>query len=489
MQDKPGLMDSRLHKKRFSVSMTVLICSWVFMMGNWLTIPPWGSSNSIRLETPRATRVALSGETATAAGTSVCVRPQNYAQNHAGDHTRVSAHGPPPVGWAFTSAVARAEWQGGAAPGLVLQGEETVNSLNLTDLGPLTPLALSPFFGITVLSGISQFADADWAQNVLASNTLPAKNPILKHPATFVVFLLLTIITSLPRLTKVTKPVAQALDWVESYSVLMIALIMLALEWSLGPAATGTEEVIVDSTLGTSNVIHAAGWGSWTLGSFLMIVGVFNYLIVKSVRFLFEFLIWISPVPLIDAAFELTNKVICFSLLVLYSISPWLALAINLSIFVVCILIYQWTKRRLDYHWHFWIEPWWHWLFPQRRAFDGRHLWLFADQDFGPFKKYDRLQVYSWEGKWMMIRYDLFWRRVVHEFTHDDLPYLETTTNRLSLVLQQQVPLRISTHRGYHQDLEAIAKGLDLPTRARLDQRNARLIRDGIPNTASNSAS
>ncbi|MBL8854917.1 MAG: hypothetical protein JNK57_13205, partial [Planctomycetaceae bacterium] len=90
----------------------------------------------------------------------------------------------------------------------------------LSDFGPLSPLAMSPFFGITVLSGLSQLENTQWGGAFLADYTMVARNPVLKHPATFWVFLVLTILTSLPRMTKVSKPVAQALDWVESYSVL-----------------------------------------------------------------------------------------------------------------------------------------------------------------------------------------------------------------------------------------------------------------------------
>ena len=73
-------------------------------------------------------------------------------------------------------------------------------------LGPLAPIAISPFFGITILAGISQFGGS-WVENSFISN-----NPVLSNPAVFWVFLCLTIMTSLPRFTKVSKPAAQAID-------------------------------------------------------------------------------------------------------------------------------------------------------------------------------------------------------------------------------------------------------------------------------------
>jgi hypothetical protein len=348
----------------------------------------------------------------------------------------------------------------------------------LSDFGPLSPLAMSPFFGITVLSGLSQLENTQWGGAFLADYTMVARNPVLKHPATFWVFLVLTVLTSLPRMTKVSKPVAQALDWVESYSVLLITLIMFGIGLSMAEASGGAGDSVAVSVDRSVMTPMQAGVFSLTLGGLLMVAAIVNFVVVKSVRFMFEMLIWISPIPFVDAIFDVLNKVVCLGLLILYAISPLAALVVNLLIFAACVVVYHWAKRRLDYHWHFWVEPFWKWLFPSYRAFDGRHLWCFAEQDFGPFQKYDRLQVYLWEGKWMIIRYDWFWRKKVHEFTHDDLPYLECTDWKVNVVLQQQVPLRMATHRGYRMDLERMAAGLELMTRQRLDARSQRLIRE-----------
>lgn len=351
----------------------------------------------------------------------------------------------------------------------------------LADFGPLSPLAMSPFFGITVLSGLAQFETTAWGGSLLADYSMVARNPVLKHPATFWVFLLLTVATSLPRMTKVSKPIAQALDWVESYSVLLITLIMFGIGMSMAEGSASMPVALqghAGNLAGTTITPVQAGVLSVTLGGLLMVAAIVNFIVVKSVRFMCETLIWISPIPFVDATFEVLNKVVCFGLLVLYAISPLAALAVNLIIFAVCLVVYRWAKRRLDYHWHFWVEPFWQWLFPTYRPFDGRHLWCFAEQDFGPFQKYDRLQVYLWEGKWIIIRYDWFWQKKVHQFTHDDLPYLECTDWKVNVVLQQQVPLRMATHRGYRKDLERMAAGLELMTRHRLDARNQRLIRE-----------
>src|SRR5690606_16734208 len=86
-------------------------------------------------------------------------------------------------------------------------------------LGPLAPVALSPFFGITCLSGLSLFG-GEW---IVGHNSL-LESSVLRSPVVFWTFLVLTIITSIPRLSKVSKPLAQAVDQVETYAGIITIL-------------------------------------------------------------------------------------------------------------------------------------------------------------------------------------------------------------------------------------------------------------------------
>ena len=92
--------------------------------------------------------------------------------------------------------------------------------LNLADwLGPLAPLALSPFFGVACLSGL-----AIWGPDSITDNALLGATGPLQNVPLFVVFAVLAVLTSLPRLSKVSKPFAQAMDRLEAYAVVIILL-------------------------------------------------------------------------------------------------------------------------------------------------------------------------------------------------------------------------------------------------------------------------
>lgn len=209
--------------------------------------------------------------------------------------------------------------------------EQFVKQISAVEwLAPLAPIALSPFFGITLLSGLACYGP-DW----LPDNALLSDGSPLANPTMFWLFLVLTVITSLPRFSKVSKPVAQLADFLETYSAIVILLVLKIVAMSdAGPAETG-ELVPVEAG------ILAAGWEV-----LIMVAMVINIIVVNTVKFFFEFLVWITPIPFLDACFEIANKAICVGLMAVYAFSPIVALILNLTLFVACAIVFVWIKRR-----------------------------------------------------------------------------------------------------------------------------------------------
>ncbi len=180
-----------------------------------------------------------------------------------------------------------------------------IQSTGVVDwLGPLAPIAMSPFFGVTCLSGLAIYGPEWAAQNPVLQNAGPLKSPVL-----FWTFAALTVMTSLPRLTKVSKPFAQAVDKLETYSVILIILLI-----KFFPATVTPPETPV--------ALIQLGIFSFTADTLLSIAMVLNLIIINAVKFFFEFLIWLTPIPFIDAIFEVCNKTAAASLMAVYAISP-----------------------------------------------------------------------------------------------------------------------------------------------------------------------
>ncbi len=195
-------------------------------------------------------------------------------------------------------------------------------------MGPMSPIALSPFFGLACLSGISLLT----TRGVLPDNGFLHGHPVLTHPSIFVALLVLAVFTSLPRLTKVSKPLAQFCDFLETYAgVVAVIVVQVVARYAQVEAPP--------------DVILPAGLGTVTLSTLLAALSVVNILVIHAVRFFFELLVWLSPVPLLDAIFEATNKTFCAGLMLLYAFSPWLALVVNILLFLICLALFRRARK------------------------------------------------------------------------------------------------------------------------------------------------
>ena len=218
--------------------------------------------------------------------------------------------------------------------GDIVAAETMVQSLHVADwLGPLAPVALSPFFGLACLSGLSI-----WGPDWLSGNALLSAAGPLQNKVIFGIFLVLTVMTSVPRLTKVSKPFAQAMDQIETYSVILI-LLMIKLFADVGNEAPGQQVAMVQF-----------GIFSFTAQTLLALAMVINLFVINSVKFFFEFLIWLTPVPAVDAMFEIVNKAVCAALMALYAFSPTMATLINLVILLAALIVFRWAYRRMIFY-------------------------------------------------------------------------------------------------------------------------------------------
>jgi hypothetical protein len=220
---------------------------------------------------------------------------------------------------------------GPISQGEIVAAQQFGQNLSIAEwLGPLAPVALSPFFGITCLSGMSLYGGG-W---ISATNPMIGEHSPLHNSAVFWTFLTLTVITSVPRLTQVSKPFAQAVDQLEAWSGIVTMLVLKLMISSQTDAAAEMPSAV------------QAGVFSFSTDALLIIAGSANILVINTVKFFFEVLVWLTPFPLLDAAFEIANKAVCAGLMAIYAYSPVLATGVNLLLFLVCGLIFAWIRRR-----------------------------------------------------------------------------------------------------------------------------------------------
>lgn len=204
-------------------------------------------------------------------------------------------------------------------------------------LGPISAIALSPFFGLACLSGAATYGP-DWLQS--RSSMLGESSP-LNNPLLFWLMLTLTVATSVPRFTKVSKPFALAVEKLEMYSAVILFISMRFMSASSLPVELGTAHV--------DGLVMTAGVATLPIDIFLSLAAVLNIIVVNTIKLAMEICVWLIPIPAVDAMFEIGNKSLCASLMGLYAYNSLLATLLNLCILGVCCLVFFRVRRRLAY--------------------------------------------------------------------------------------------------------------------------------------------
>jgi hypothetical protein len=261
-------------------------------------------------------------------------------------------------------------------------------------LGPLAPIAISPFFGLACLCGISQYGGG-WA-NAFVSN-----NPVLQNPAVLWAFVGLTIVTSIPRLTKVSKPVGQAIDQLEAWSGIITILIIRF-------AASATSDPASDATAMAAIPIVECGFLSMSADVLFSIAAIINILVINTIKFFFEVSVWLMPLPFVDAMLEATNKSVCAGLMAIYAWSPFWATMLNLVIFLACFAAFRWVKRQTAYMRSILFDPVWAMVQKSFGVPKGNSLTVFPQQDFGPFAAREKLQLIDRGEHWELRQNRMF---------------------------------------------------------------------------------
>ena len=221
------------------------------------------------------------------------------------------------------------------------KGEKIIEKFGLTEtLGPLAPVAMSPFFGLACLSGTSMLCKA----NVLPDNEFLQGNDVLSNPLVFLAFAGLALITSVPRLVSTSKVFAEAMDRVETYAgIISYGVVLMAAQDAAGDQAQA--------------IVYNAGFITITYSGLLAIAAAINIFVISTVRLFFELLTLISPIPTLDAMFECANKTVAGIFMAIYAFNPWLAFVINLILFLICLVIFRWVNRRIGYFKAMLLEP------------------------------------------------------------------------------------------------------------------------------------
>lgn len=256
----------------------------------------------------------------------------------------------------------------GAEVSPMVAGEQLARQIGTSEwLGPLAPVALSPFFGIAVLSGLATYGPEFLQQRSgLIADGSPLNNALL-----FWTMATLAMLTSLPRFSKVSKPFALAVESLESYASVIVLVAVKFLSSAQPGVASGSPEVAI------------AGVGAIPLDTLMSIAAALNVIVINTVKLFFEFLVWMTPIPAVDALLEICQKSLCLGMMGLYCYSPLLATLLNLLLLTLCAFVFGWVVRKSAYYRHLIVGPALAWLMPSWFAQRGNQFIAYSEQPLG----------------------------------------------------------------------------------------------------------
>ncbi len=288
--------------------------------------------------------------------------------------------------------------------GAIAASEKVAEQIGASEwLGPLAPVALSPFFGLATMSGIATYGP-EWLQqrSALFGDTSP-----LNSPALFWTMAALAILSSLPRLSKVSKPIALAAEKLETYSAVIILFVVRFM-------GSSTNEM---STASAEQAMLSAGITSMPLDLLMSIAAGLNVIVINAVKLFCEFLVWLIPIPLVDAVIELANKFMCAALMSLYCYSPTLAAGLDLVLLAVCALMFGWIYRKLRYYREMTAGPLLAWLLPNWFSQRGTEFTAFIDQPLGKLPRHAVVLVRQLSPDEFEVVGKRWWRRHSHRLS------------------------------------------------------------------------
>lgn len=218
------------------------------------------------------------------------------------------------------------------------------NEYILAYIAQLAPMAVNPYLTVFLTS---LFSNLGW------ENALVTTNPYLGNYWVLGLTGTLVLLTSLPKILgdKLAGPLTITINYLDSKAAVLINLLILVVPVLFNPSPALNESAV--QTMGIDLDIRTA---------ILIFVSVYYLIVVMTVRFFIETMIFLSPFPLVDSAFEILKIGLTIGLTVLAFAFPYVAFAIAVFSFLISLLFYQRAKRSLQRMKYLFLDPMLHFI-------------------------------------------------------------------------------------------------------------------------------
>ncbi len=210
--------------------------------------------------------------------------------------------------------------------------QETIikNSGLIQQFAQLAPLGINPYATVFITALCAKLG---------FHNSFVATNPFFNSWTVLLIFgglfLFTTLVGTVFKSNKVTAPIALADNYLSDQAALVInAVIMLAPLW------------YVNNSLSENPIVYQASFLALDLKTALVLISSMYFLIVvMSVRFFIDILIFLSPIPFIDNFLGLIKTILTTGLVAVSIASPTLSVLISIVLFIGALFFYKRSVR------------------------------------------------------------------------------------------------------------------------------------------------
>jgi len=199
------------------------------------------------------------------------------------------------------------------------------NSILVDQFAQLAPMGINPYLTVFLTSLCSK---------VGFHNDYVATNPFFDSWIVLILFGFLFFFTALVGTVFKTNKATATIGLIDSYLSNKAALIVSAIV-VLAPT-------IISNESSHSEIVYQAGFLSISFKTVLILgISLYFLIIVMAFKFFIDILIFLVPIPLIDAALEVVKIVIAAAFILISIVSPVTSVIIALIMFFVALFFYR----------------------------------------------------------------------------------------------------------------------------------------------------
>jgi len=208
-------------------------------------------------------------------------------------------------------------------------------------LGQLLPMGINPYATVFLTSIFSKFG---------LENQYVATNPFFDNWAVVIIFGALFLFTSLVgtvfKTNKATAAIGLADNYLSGHAAIIINIFVILAPTFLGVSNNEPE------------IIQQANFMNIGLKTLLiLVVSIYFLIVVSSVRFFVDILIFLSPIPLIDSILEIIKIVVTLFFVLLAAIFPTVSAVVAIVIFIFSLMFYKRSMRLINQTKYLFVYP------------------------------------------------------------------------------------------------------------------------------------